>query len=249
MAKSDFKKYGLVGRNISYSFSKKYFTDKFITEELKHFTYENFDIADISLFQAIIAETKDLHGLNVTIPYKESVLPYLHKINKKALKIGAVNTIKITKNKKLKGYNTDYFGFKKALQPFLKLNHTKALILGTGGASKAIAYALKELNITFKFVSREATDEHLTYEDLNEKIFNDFHLIINCTPLGTFPNINECPPLPYHLFTENHLAFDLIYNPAETTFLKNAQQNGAQISNGHLMLIYQAEKAWSIWNK
>ena len=249
MANSNIEKYGLIGKNISYSFSKLYFTDKFKQENLPNFSYENFDISDINQLQSIVAETLYLKGLNVTIPYKESVFPFLDKIDKKALAIGAVNTIKITKKQKLKGYNTDYYGFKKAIKPYLKPHHKKALILGTGGASKAVAYALHTLEIEYKFVSRNPKKEQLSYEDLNSEIFNEYHIVINCTPLGTFPNISEFPPLPYSFFTNKHLAFDLIYNPAETTFLQKAKEFKAETLNGYQMLIFQAEKAWRIWNK
>ncbi len=249
MANSDIEKYGLIGKNISYSFSKKYFTEKFEKENLLNFSYENFDISDISELQSIVAETLYLKGLNVTIPYKESVFPFLDKINKKALAIGAVNTIKITKNQKLKGYNTDSYGFKKSLKPHLKSHHKKALILGTGGASKAVSYTLHQLEIEYKFVSRNPNSEQLSYEDLNDEIFNEFHLIINCTPLGTFPNTEEFPSLPYSFFSEKHLAFDLIYNPPETLFLQKAKEFGAKTLNGYQMLVFQADKAWQIWNK
>ena len=249
MANSNIEKYGLIGKNISYSFSKQFFTDKFEQENLPNFSYENFDISDINQLQSIVAETLYLKGLNVTIPYKESVFPFLDKIDKKALAIGAVNTIKITKKQKLKGYNTDYYGFKKAIKPYLKPHHKKALILGTGGASKAVAYALHTLEIEYKFVSRNPKTEQLSYEDLNSEIFNEYHIVINCTPLGTFPNIAEFPPLPYSFFTNKHLAFDLIYNPAETTFLQKAKEFKSETLNGYQMLVFQAEKAWRIWNK
>lgn len=249
MDNSKIEKYGLVGKNISYSFSKKYFADKFKAENLPNFSYENFDIPDIDQLKDIIDETLYLKGINITIPYKESVLPFLDKIDKKALAIGAVNTIKITKKNKLKGYNTDYYGFKKAIKPFLKSHHKKALILGTGGASKAVAFALQQLDIEYKFVSRNPKLEHLHYEELDETIFKMYHLVINCTPLGTFPNIEASPPLPYFLFTAKHLAFDLIYNPAETSFLRKAKEFKSETSNGYEMLILQAEKAWKIWHK
>lgn len=249
MVTSDIEKYGLIGKNISYSFSRQFFTDKFLAENLPNFSYENFDIPDINQLQSIVAETLYLKGLNVTIPYKEAVFPFLDTINKKALAIGAVNTIKITKKNKLKGYNTDYYGFKKAIKPYLKIHHKKALILGTGGASKAVAYALHELNIEHKFVSRNPTENQIAYEDVNASVFADFHIIINCTPTGTFPNIDDFPPIPYSSFTNNHIAFDLIYNPNETTFLRKAKEFNAETLNGYQMLVFQAEKAWKIWNR
>ena len=243
------KRFGLVGRNISYSFSKGYFTDKFNTENFAGCTYENFDIPEISAFTEIIKNISDLKGLNVTIPYKETVIPFLGKLSKKATLIGAVNTIKITKKGTLKGYNTDCYGFKKSLEPLLQQHHKKALILGTGGASKGVAFALDQLDITYTFVSREAKENGIDYDRINATTFDNYQIIINATPLGTSPQVDLCPLIPYEFFTEKHIAFDLIYNPAETQFLKNAKQQGAQIKNGLDMLIFQAEKAWKIWNK
>ena len=243
------KRFGLVGRNISYSFSKGYFTDKFNTENFAGCTYENFDIPEISAFTEIIKNISDLEGLNVTIPYKETVIPFLGKLSKKATLIGAVNTIKITKKGTLKGYNTDCYGFKKSLEPLLQQHHKKALILGTGGASKGVAFALDQLDITYTFVSREAKENGIDYDRINATTFDNYQIIINATPLGTSPQVDLCPLIPYEFFTEKHIAFDLIYNPAETQFLKNAKQQGAQIKNGLDMLIFQAEKAWKIWNK
>lgn len=243
------KRFGLVGRNISYSFSKGYFTEKFNTENFAGCTYENFDIPEISAFTEIIKNISDLEGLNVTIPYKETVIPFLGKLSKKATLIGAVNTIKITKKGTLKGYNTDCYGFKKSLEPLLQQHHKKALILGTGGASKGVAFALDQLDITYTFVSREAKENGIDYDRINATTFDNYQIIINATPLGTSPQVDLCPLIPYEFFTEKHIAFDLIYNPAETQFLKNAKQQGAQIKNGLDMLIFQAEKAWKIWNK
>ena len=243
------KRFGLLGRNINYSFSKGYFTDKFNNENFEGCTYENFDIQEIDAFIEIIKNTPDLKGLNVTIPYKESIIPFLDKLSKKAALIGAVNTIKITKKGKLKGYNTDYYGFKKSLEPLLKSHHKKALILGTGGASKGVAFALDELNIPYTFVSREATENAIDYNRINATTFDNYQIIINSTPVGTSPNTEAFPLIPYEYFTKNHIAFDLIYNPAETQFLKKAKEQGAQIKNGLDMLIFQAEKAWDIWNK
>ena len=243
------KRFGLVGRNINYSFSKGYFTDKFNSENFEGCTYENFDIQEINGFTEIIKNTSDLKGLNVTIPYKEAVIPFLNKLSKKAALIGAVNTIKITKKGKLKGHNTDYYGFKKSLEPLLKSHHKKALILGTGGASKGVAFALDELDIPYTFVSREAKENAIDYNRINATTFDNFQIIINSTPVGTSPNTEAYPLIPYEYFTKNHIAFDLIYNPAETQFLKKAKEQGAQIKNGLDMLIFQAEKAWDIWNK
>ena len=242
-------KFGLIGRNIEYSFSRKYFNKKFKNLHFDNCEYLNFDIQSIKEFPKIFRETKGLKGLNVTIPYKEDIIPYLDSVSNTARKIGAVNTISISKNKKLKGHNTDHYGFKKSLQPLLKKHHKKALILGTGGASKAIAFALRKLGIEYDFVSRNPSEYEISYSELNEEIFNEYQIIINTTPLGTHPNIEECPPLPYEFFTSKHIAFDLVYNPEKTTFLKKAKEQGATIQNGYEMLVFQAEKAWRIWNK
>lgn len=239
--------YGLLGKNINYSFSKAYFTEKFERENLQH-SYENFDIPSIELFPKIISEISGLKGLSVTIPYKETVIGFLDELDGDAKKIGAVNTIKVSGNKKLKGYNTDHFGFQKSLERLLPLHKKTALILGTGGASKAVAFALKNLGFDFKFVSRKKNQETLLYSELSKSVFEDYLLIINCTPLGTFPNIADCPNIPYHYLTQNHLLYDLIYNPAETTFLEHGRKQGAQTINGLEMLQIQAEKAWEIWN-
>lgn len=243
------KKFGLLGKNISYSFSKKYFTEKFEKINFTHYSYKNFDVESIEQFPEILEKTKNLKGLNVTIPYKEAVIPYLTKLSKNAKIIGAVNVIKITKDGTLKGYNSDFYGFKKALKPLLKKHHQRALILGTGGASKAVAYALRKLNIDYDFVSRNPSEYQLSYEELTKELFSEYQIIINTTPVGTFPNVDDCPPLDYSLFSENHIAFDLIYNPIETKFLRLAKEQGAKTKNGYDMLVFQAEKAWEIWNK
>ncbi|GAA4048340.1 shikimate dehydrogenase [Flavobacterium chungnamense] len=243
------KKFGLIGKDISYSFSKKYFTEKFSKELFDDCTYENFDIASIEEFPNILKNNPDLKGLNVTIPYKEAIIPFLDTMSDKAFRIGAVNVIRFTKKGNLKGYNSDWYGFKKALEPLLQLHHKKALILGTGGASKAVAFALDKLGIFYTFVSREATENAIDYNRVNTTTFDNYQIIINCTPLGTSPNTKEFPPIPYEFFTEKHIAIDLIYNPEETQFLKKAKKKGATIKNGYEMLVFQAEKAWTIWNK
>ncbi|WP_396174719.1 shikimate dehydrogenase family protein [Flavobacterium sp.] len=241
--------YGLIGKNISYSFSKKYFTEKFVLGNLVECTYENFDLQNIEEFPNLIANNPDLKGLNVTIPYKETIIPYLNKLSKNAAHIGAVNVIRFTKKGKLKGYNSDYYGFMKSLKPLLQAHHKKALILGTGGAAKAVAFALDQLQILYTFVSREEKAGMIGYDRINVTTFDNYHIIINCTPLGTSPNTSASPPIPYQFFTEKHIAFDLIYNPEETQFLKKAKKNGAVTKNGYEMLVFQAEKAWKIWNK
>lgn len=243
------KRFGLLGRNINYSFSKGYFTEKFENEKLEGYTYENFDIPTIESFLDVIKNNDHLSGMNVTIPYKEAVIPFLDKLSEKATKIGAVNTIRFTKKGKLKGYNTDYYGFKKSLEPLLESHHKKALILGTGGASKGVAFALNELRIEYAFVSRQASETVLGYNQITDLIFDEYQIVINSTPVGTSPNTEAYPEIPYEFFTKKHIAYDLIYNPAETQFLKKAQHQGATTKNGMDMLIFQAEKAWKIWNK
>lgn len=243
------RKFGLIGKNISYSFSEAYFSNKFKKENIDDASYQNFDLQSIKEFLDIFKNHSDIAGLNVTIPYKEEIIPYLNKLNKKAKAIGAVNTIKITKKGKLKGYNTDYYGFKNSLKPFIQNYRKKALILGTGGASKAIAFSLNELNIDYKYVSRNKSLDNFTYNELDENILKDYHIIINCSPVGTHPNIDECPKIPYRFLTNQHLLFDLIYNPSETRFLKLGKQQGSKTCNGLKMLELQAEKAWKIWNK
>ena len=242
-------KFGLVGKNISYSFSRGYFANKFERKGLPH-DYVNFDIQSIEELDDIIKNTPNLKGLNVTIPYKEEVIPMLDKLDKRARKIGAVNTIKITRYQSLIGYNTDYYGFKKSLEPHLKKRHKRALILGTGGASKAIAYALKKLKIDYDYVSRSEKDGvKFLYSDLTDDIISSYLIIINCTPIGTFPKVNECPDIPYDAITEHHILYDLIYNPEQTKFLSCGDIKGATTINGLDMLKLQAEKSWEIWNK
>jgi len=241
-------KLGLIGRHISYSFSKAYFTKKFANEGL-NYTYENFDIENIFEFPLILKNNPDLVGLNVTIPYKEQVMNYLDDLSVEAKDIGAANTIAISPSGKLKGYNTDCYGFKTSLQPLLNSHHKTALILGTGGASKAVAYTLKELNIDFEYVSR--TPHKLAkfrYSDLTERNIKLYHIIINCTPVGTHPNVEDCPDIPYTGITKNQLLYDLVYNPQKTEFLKRGEERGATICNGLNMLELQAQKAWEIWN-
>ena len=239
-------KYGLIGHNIGYSFSKTFFNFKF-DQENRNDSYENFDIPVLSEISEILENNPDLKGLNVTIPYKKSIIQLLDEVDKEALQIGAVNTIKINKDGTLKGYNTDHYGFSKALMEFLPIKEKKALVLGTGGASKAVKYVLEIMNFEVTQVSRTKTDNNITYTDLNRDIIKQNYLIVNCTPLGTFPNIEECPDIPYEYLTEDHLAFDLTYNPRETKFMKLSKDRGARKSNGLKMLEYQAKKAWSIW--
>lgn len=243
------KKFGLIGKNISYSFSKKYFTEKFTQDIFEDYSYENFDIPTIEEFPNILKNNPNIKGLNVTIPYKEAIIPYLDTLSDKAYSIGAVNVIRVTKKGNLKGYNSDWYGFKKTLEPLLQPHHKKALILGTGGAAKAVAYALKQLGIFYINISRENKENCIEYSQIDASTFVEYQIIINCTPVGTSPNNMDSPPIPYDHFTNKHIAFDLIYNPEETEFLKKAKSNGAIIKNGKEMLIFQAEKAWKIWKK
>ena len=236
------KTYGLIGKNISYSFSRNYFANKFKKEDIKNSQYINFDIDNLSELNNIFNTNN--FGFNVTIPYKEVIIPYLDSLDFHAEKIGAVNTIKLENRKKI-GFNTDWIGFKKSIEPLLNSHHTKALILGTGGASKAVIYALDQLKIETLMVSRYG---EISYEDLSEEIIQNHAIIINCTPVGTFPNVDAAPEIPYHFITKNHLAYDLIYNPAETLFLKKCKEKGAVVKNGLEMLEIQAEASWKIWN-
>ncbi len=240
------KIYGLLGKNIGYSFSRGFFSEKFEKENLEC-EYNNFDLKQIQDFKDII-NNPNIKGLNVTIPYKEEVISYLDDLDPVAKEIGAVNVIKFNKDQKLTGFNSDYYGFTESLKPLLNKTIKKALILGTGGASKAISYALTQLGIKNVFVSRNPDFNELSYNDLDEDILREHKLIINCTPLGTHPDIENHPNLPYEYLTENHVLYDLIYNPSETTFMKKGLEKGAKVSNGLQMLILQAKKSWEIWN-
>ncbi len=241
--------FGLVGYPLVHSFSKGYFTRRF--EELNEplCTYENFSIADISLFPGLVQANPSLFGLNVTIPYKESIIPFLNEMDEAAREIGAVNCIRI-RNGILKGFNTDVFGFEMSIKPFLENHYERALILGTGGASKAVAYVLHKWGIPFHFVSRSpAGDQELSYDVLKADVMHHFPLIINTTPLGTYPDIDACPSLPYEGLTEKHFLYDLVYNPEETTFLRLGRLAGTKTMNGYAMLVQQAERSWQIWNE
>ncbi len=243
------KLYGLIGKNISYSFSKRWFTEKFTKENLPY-SYENFDIDSIEVLPEVLSDNiQILKGLNVTIPYKEEVLKYLDEIDDQAEKIGAVNTINIVDKYYLKGYNTDVYGFENSIKPLLKRHHKRALIFGSGGASKAVKYVLNKLSIPFTVVSRNPSKTQILYKDLSNELISQNTILINCTPLGTSPNIKKCVSIPYKAITSNHLLYDLIYNPAETTFLKKGKEQGASIKNGLEMLQLQAKKSWEIWNE
>ncbi len=250
MKEEESKTFGLLGKNISYSFSRGYFTEKFEKLKLNKYKYLNFDIQQIKDFPSIIGEEKNLRGINVTIPYKEEIIPFLDKLDETAKNIGAVNTIKFTKRGNLKGYNSDVVGFENSIKPLLKRHHKRALILGTGGASKAIAFALNKNSIKFKFVSRNPEGKkEISYDSLSEETLLKYTVIINCTPLGTFPEIEKCPDIPYQFITDAHLLYDLIYNPEVSTFLSKGKEKGAIIKNGFEMLQLQAEESWRIWNE
>lgn len=240
------KLYGLIGKTLDHSFSKSYFENKFISEHIQNASYSNFPLESIEEFKSLIKK-KTFSGLNITIPYKTLIIPFLDELSEEAKSIGAVNTIDF-KNNKLIGYNTDYIGFLNAIKPFLENTVKKSLILGTGGASKAVVFALKKIGIKSLCVSRLPNEEQLNYDQLNDLVLKHHLLIVNTTPLGTSPNTNECPNIPYQYITEKHLLVDLVYNPEETLFLKKGRKNLANILNGKSMLIHQAEEAWKIWN-
>jgi shikimate dehydrogenase len=240
--------YGLIGFPLGHSFSKKYFNDKFEKEGLHDCFFELFPIEDISRFPALLKDQPGLKGLAVTIPYKKSVIPFLDELNDAAQNIGAVNCIKL-ENAKLKGYNTDVTGFERSFVPFLQPHHNKALILGTGGSSSAVKYTLGLLHIPFKVVSRSPRENEISYEDIDEKLLQEYTVIINCTPVGMTPDTDSAPKLPYKFIHSRHYCYDLIYTPAETKFLRLAKANGATVMNGYDMLVIQAEENWRIWNE
>lgn len=242
------KVYGLIGYPLSHSFSKGFFAEKFAREGIKECMYESFPIPAIEELPALIAQQPDLEGLNVTIPYKQVVMPYLDELSPAAAQIGAVNCIRFQDGRRV-GYNTDAIGFKRSLEPLLKPHHNKALVLGTGGAAKAVQYVLENLNIPYKLVSRQAGADTIAYEQLDAGMMASHTLIINTTPLGMYPNVDAAPALPYEQLTYKHLLYDLIYNPPVTAFLQKGADKGATIKNGHEMLILQAEASWEIWNE
>lgn len=241
--------YGLIGHPLAHSFSATYFAEKFNEQNITHCEYRNFDIPSIELFSDLVEAHLDLRGLNVTIPYKESIIPFLDELDPEAKLIGAVNCIKILENGRKIGYNTDAYGFYHSIKPFLENKSERALILGTGGSSKAVAYVLQKLGVQVFFASTNPSkSNHVSYGDITADTIKHFPLIINTTPLGTFPNVETAPELPYEALTDKHFLFDLTYNPEETVFLKKGKEAGAETSNGKLMLQLQAEKSWSIWN-
>lgn len=245
--------FGLIGFPLEHSFSKKYFLEKFNNEGIPNTIYENFPLSNIKELTRLISEHTQLSGLNVTIPYKESVIPFLDELDEESGNIRAVNTIKIIRASEgvsLIGYNTDIFGFRKSLLDFWNKKNTKALVLGSGGASKAVLFVLKELGLETCTVSREKTGEGMiSYNKLDPDFVSEHKLIINTTPVGMFPHTDAYPEIPFEAVSEEHFLFDLIYNPKETMFLKIGKKQGAHIKNGLQMLIEQAEQSWRIWNK
>ncbi|MBN8825264.1 MULTISPECIES: shikimate dehydrogenase [unclassified Spirosoma] len=243
-------RYGLIGFPLTHSFSQRYFSEKFRREGIENSQYDLFELPDITALPELLT-LPNLRGLNVTIPHKQAVLPYLNRLDTSAEKIGAVNVIKLEADGSKIGYNSDYYGFRQSLTNWLtSLGRTainlNALVLGTGGASKAVTVALSDLGIPYKFVSRTKTSDQLTYDEV-EAFLPDYHLLINGSPIGTYPKIDQAPALPYHLLTNKHLLYDLVYNPAETLFMKRGLEQGAAVHNGLRMLELQAEKAWEIW--
>jgi len=250
--------FGLIGYPLGHSFSKKYFTEKFARENISEAVYELFPLENISQFPDLLASQPDLRGLNVTSPYKEQVIPFLTRLDPAAARIGAVNVIKVAADGTTIGYNSDYFGFKNTLEEFLQKHYAakgqnaqplKALILGTGGASKAVKVALENMAIAYTYVSRRSGAQILSYDDLTEQILSDYLLIINTTPLGMYPETDGFPPLPYGWITSRHLLYDLVYNPEQTRFLQKGAAQGVNTFGGLPMLHAQAEKSWEIWNQ
>jgi shikimate dehydrogenase len=245
--------FGLIGFPLSHSFSEKYFEKKFAGENNTDAVYKLFPLEDISLLPELIEQYIDLEGLNITIPYKIQAMPYMQHIEKEAVDAGAINCVKIKRDSsgiELRGFNTDIYGFRESLLPLLKPYHQHALVLGTGGASKAVGYVLKTLKIAHTLVSHTKKDaEFLQYQQLSKEIIETNTLIVNTTPSGMFPETNKFPDIPYQFLNEKHLLFDLIYNPAETKFLKMGKEAGSAVKNGMEMLELQAEKSWEIWNE
>ncbi len=242
--------FGLIGYPLTHSFSKRYFTEKFQKEAIADCSYGLYPMEDILLLEQLLTDYPGISGLNVTIPYKLAVLNYVDELDAAAAAIGAVNTLKIDHvqgNRVITGFNTDAHGFEASLKPLLQPHHQEALIFGDGGAAKAVKYALEQLNITYTPVVRKPQQGCLTYEELRNSLFEKATILINTTPLGTYPDVDASPDIPYEFITSKHLAYDLVYNPAETKFLKQAKEMGAKTKNGLEMLHLQAERAWEIW--
>lgn len=244
---SPFEIYGLIGYPLKHSFSKAFFTDKFRRERVNA-DYRNYELEDIESLRDILSGNASLKGFNVTIPYKKAIIGLLDEIDEEAARVGAVNTVKICAGR-LKGYNTDVHGFVESIRPYILPRHKKALVLGTGGASAAVCFGLEKLGLEHRTVSRTKCKADFTYDELTPELIGRFQVIVNATPLGTFPVTDACPDIPYEGIDSRHLCMDLVYNPAETLFLKKAASNGAATLNGLEMLHLQAEKAWEIWQK
>jgi shikimate dehydrogenase len=245
------RRFGLIGFPLSHSFSKKFFTQKFEEENISGCAYELFPIENVELLPDLIAKDRELEGINVTIPYKLAVIPYLDEIDEAAAQIGAVNCIAVKRSKEqlfLKGYNTDAYGFEESLAPMLEPHHTRALVLGNGGAARAVKYVLNKLGIPFLVVARKPGSDTVPYDRVTADVLKEYTILINTTPLGMSPDYNSCPDIPYESLSDRHLAYDLVYNPEETLFLRKSKERGAKIKNGMEMLYLQAERSWYIWN-
>ena len=245
------RKYGLIGYPLGHSFSKKLFNDKFARESISGCSYENYPLKDINLFEEFLSRESEIYGLNVTIPFKSEVIKYIDSLDQEAEATGAVNVIKISRkdnSRFLKGFNTDIYGFRESLSPLIGPGMKNALVLGTGGSAKAVAYVLDSLKIKITLVSRKSGKDYITYGEVTEKVIAENLLIINCTPLGMLPDVNGLPEIKYDLLTGKHLLYDLVYNPPMTSFLKAGEKRGCKIYGGLRMLHLQAEKAWEIWN-
>lgn len=244
------EKYGLVGYPLGHSFSRDFFNEKFRNEHIDA-EYFNFEIPSIEDFPSIIAQNPELKGLNVTIPYKEKVISHLDELSEEARAIGAVNVIRVEQRHgtvHLKGFNSDVIGFMRSIEPLMEPCHRKALVLGTGGASKAVVYGLKKLGVQPTYVSRTPREGMLSYAQLTREVMDEYKVIVNCSPVGMYPHTEECPDIPYEYLGPQHLLYDLIYNPDETMFLRNGRERGATVKNGLEMLILQAYAGWDFWH-
>lgn len=240
-------KYGIIGYPLGHSFSRGFFTEKFARESIDA-QYLNFEIPDVAMLSDVLRDNPELRGLNVTLPHKQAVIPLLDEMSEEAMEIGAVNVIRV-RNGKLKGFNSDIIGFTNSIKPLLQPHHRKALILGTGGASKAIRVGLNRLGIEWTYVSRSPRDGMVTYEDITAETLQEYTVIVNCSPVGMFPKVDAAPAIPYELLSPQHLLFDCVYNPEETLFMKKGRKQGATVKNGLEMLHLQAVASWDFWNE
>ena len=240
-------KYGIIGNPLGHSFSKGFFTEKFAREGIDA-EYLNFQISEIGKLTEVLRENPELRGINVTLPYKTEIIPFLDELSDEAREIGAVNVVQI-RNGHLKGFNSDIIGFTRSIQPLLKSHHQKALILGTGGASRAILVGLTRLGLEWKYVSRTPHEGMITYEDITAETLREYEVIVNCSPVGMFPKVDGCPAIPYEFLTPDNLLYDLVYNPETTLFMKKGALQGAVVKNGLEMLHLQAIASWEFWNE